>query len=582
MKTKILSLFILVVISATSLTAQCDCDFTLQTYHPVRNEFRPADLPGYKPGDVICLESGDWKSTVFIDIQGSATEPVIIQNCDGLVHLTGQYVGIQFEGCQYIKLTGTGDPNETYGIRVDSMPSGTSGISVAELSSDIEIEYVEVGDFLAPGGSGIIAKTDPDCANPMTWRGNFTLRNILIHNNYIHDTGDEGLYIGYTGGFATSKKFCGPTETFGHLIEHVEIYENIIERTGRDGLQVSLCTLDLTIRNNFIMHYGDNGGFDQNFGLSVGSGSRGRVYGNTVIQSPTSNAVTSGDINSRGISVLNSLPPVYIYNNVVIAPAGPGIWMHQRLDMAGRDTGWYAINNTIIKPGNAGIFYNSTIPSTPNDQEDWDNGFYNNVIVNPGVDYSSSGFWKGVPEEYIDYNKKIQRDNGNASHNYVTDDLESLLFFDTTIANQNFKIDTLSPAINYGRDVRNYGIVEDFEGRPRFVSGGDTIFDAGAYEFTKAKPITGIKDPNAEKDFKVYPNPAGGSINISIDLDRGGQAKVRIMDFRGAKLAENTFKNLQTGTNNLTMDLNDVHFKGAALLVVFTGEKTRTRTIIIE
>lgn len=581
MKTRILSLTVLLGLMTSAGMAQCDCDYTLNTYHPVRNEFTAADIPGYQPGDVICLEAGRWKSTLFTGIKGAPGNPVIIKNCNGQVDITGNYVGIQLSGCQYIKISGTGDASETYGILVDSMPSGTSGINITDLSSDVEVEYVEIANFLAPGGSGIVAKTDPDCMDSLTWRQNFTMRNISIHNNYIHGTGDEGMYIGYTGGYETSKKVCSGVETFGHLIEHVEIYENIIEKTGRDGMQVSLCTLDLEIHDNYITTYGNNGLFDQNFGLSVGSGSRARVYSNTIVQTNDVNATTLNDQNSRGISILNALPPTYIYNNLVINSAGDGIWMHQRLDMTGETEGWYVINNTIINPHRAGIFYNSTIPSTPNDQENWTNGIYNNIIVNPAIDYSNSGFWKTVNEEYVDYNKKNQRDNSNESNNFTTDVIDDLLFLDTTFGVFDFHIDSLSPAKDFGRNVSAFGVNHDFDGRPR-TSATDTIYDAGAFEFTKSAPTIGIEDQDPDKDFIVYPNPAAGQVNISVDLDKGGEARVRIMDFRGAKLYEASYRNLVPGNNNLAVNLNNLHFKGAALVVLFTGDKTRTKTVIIQ
>jgi hypothetical protein len=208
MKTKILMFILVMSSSIMSIMAQCGCTFTLKSTHPVRNEFDPSDMPGLKPGDVICLETGNWVSMLFTDIVGAPGNPIIIQNCGGLVDISGDFVGMQFAGSQYIKVTGTGDDNEDYGILVSSITNnGTNGIAILGKSSDIEIEHVEVSNTQT-GGSGISAKTDPDCADTMTWRQNFVMKNILIHDNYIHDVGNEGLYIGYTGGYLTTKRYA--------------------------------------------------------------------------------------------------------------------------------------------------------------------------------------------------------------------------------------------------------------------------------------------------------------------------------------------------------------------------------------
>jgi hypothetical protein len=204
-----------------------------------------------------------------------------------------------------------------------------------------------------------------------------------------------------------------------------------------------------------------------------------------------------------------------------------------------------------------------------------DHGFYNNIIVNPGADYESSGFWKDVPEEYIDFNKKIQRDNSIHSNNFITDNIDTLKFLDKTT--NNFHIGKDSPARDFGMDVKSFGVTHDYDGREY---GFDGTFDVGAFEYSD-NPI-GVDEKDSQKDFKVYPNPAKGEINISIELNRAADAKVRLIDLRGAKIAEGTFNNLKAGNNSLTLELNDVHFKGAALLVVFAGDKTRTSTIVIE
>jgi hypothetical protein len=101
---------------------------------------------------------------------------------------------------------------------------------------------------------------------------------------------------------------------------------------------------------------------------------------------------------------------------------------------------------------------------------------------------------------------------------------------------------------------------------------------SGEFELT----TIGIPDGGPNGDFVVFPNPSEGKINILISLDVATDAKVKVIDLRGAKLAEKTFKGLKAGSNSISMNLDDIHFKGNALVIIFTNEKTRTSTIVIE
>ncbi len=90
-------------------------------------------------------------------------------------------------------LSGKGDATYTYGIKlINSNASNGMGVTVGDLSSDCELEHIEVAKA---GFAGMMVKTDPGC-DPATWRDNFAMYKVKIHDNYIHDTGGEGLYIG--------------------------------------------------------------------------------------------------------------------------------------------------------------------------------------------------------------------------------------------------------------------------------------------------------------------------------------------------------------------------------------------------
>jgi hypothetical protein len=128
---------------------------------------------GFKPGDVICLSSAKKYTTTplrFINIVGSATNPIIITNCGGPVSVsvpTNLTYVIKFEKSKYFRLTG-GNTNGTYGIKLAG--AKTVGVTLDQLSTNFEVDHIEVSNV---GFAGIMAKTDPSCDNA-TIRGNFT------------------------------------------------------------------------------------------------------------------------------------------------------------------------------------------------------------------------------------------------------------------------------------------------------------------------------------------------------------------------------------------------------------------------
>lgn len=201
-----------------------------------------ADFPEVKWDELdrLYLPAGEYKSIYLGGLPKRAvSRPLVITNLGGQVKVGGRaanYVFVLSGGSNWI-LTGrydsiskTGDAafrghaegryahsQGTYGIYVDDAFSkaGLSGISIGGKASDFELELLEVArvDF-----AGIVAKTDDD--------GSAVMRNVRLHDVYIHDTGSEGIYFGSTQ----------PQPQ--HAFENLEIYQNRMLRTGTEALQI--------------------------------------------------------------------------------------------------------------------------------------------------------------------------------------------------------------------------------------------------------------------------------------------------------------------------------------------------------
>jgi hypothetical protein len=482
-RTLCLNLFLLVMVlfTARQADAQCDCDFHLSDLLiPGKNIVEGRNVP---PGSVVCLDAATPRNgnLLFKRFNGTSAAPIIIMNCGGKYTVNSGTLSfsIKFFGSSHFRLTGTGDASLTYGIEVNG---GSQGISVDSLSTNFEIDHLDVhGQNFA----GIMAKTDPDC-NPATWRENFTMHDIRIHDNYIHSTNQgEGLYIGnsfYAGGV---NRTCGDTviRVYPHAIVGAKIYNNIVFDTGADGIQVGSATQGCEIYDNRIERHGqrpfDNRN-DQGNGIQLGEGTGGLCYNNFILNIPPANAV---DRTGYSIICLGRGDNV-IFNNIMINPSNGGMFVDERggaATITGPGSGYKIINNTIINPKNNGLLLYSELVEM--------NVVKNNIIVNPQL-------------KYISYSNGVNIDSAG---NYETRNINTVQFADAT--NQDYHLTSSSPAIGYGVNVSSYGVTFDFDHVARPVGTG---WDAGAFE----SPET------PSEPWAIYINAGGDVVNNQWERDK--------------------------------------------------------------
>lgn len=263
-------------------------------------------------------------------------------NADGIVDASR---GIEFYNAKFIKVTGTGSADR-YGIKIAGTQSGVSGMVFQNLSSDMEVEFTEV---TRTGFSGYMAKTDATCTDtdPNSFRGGFVQRNSIFHDNYVHDVKGEGFYLGYSFFQGRdSATGCVGTLIYSHPLVDTKVYNNIVERTGCEGIQLGI-NFNSEVHHNYVRDYGmDPFANYQNNGVQVGLGTSGRWYNNYIINTDPNRVVGHGII-TQGYQ------DTYIYNNVVVNPTH-GIYIHTA---QGQDAlkayGPHKLviaNNTIINP----------------------------------------------------------------------------------------------------------------------------------------------------------------------------------------------------------------------------------------
>lgn len=305
------------------------------------------------PGDTLFLSKGIRPFIILKNIVGTAEHPIVIINMDGIVEInSNHYFGISIRQSKHIKLSGNGDTSIPYGIKIFNKLG--NGLGIGEFSSDFEIEHIEVGNSQY---SGIVAKTEPFCGFN---RYSFIQENTCIHHCYIHDTGNEGMYIGsafYQG--QTINCNGAPTIVMPALLRNVNIHHNRVENTGWDGIQVA-SAINTKIHHNLIKYDSQHLVDWQMTGITLGEGSTGEIYNNKIID-------------GEGMGIFSKgLGDVFIYNNLVIRPGYKnnlpsgkyGIYIDGITSLPGMY--FNIFNNLIIHPKFEGIRFLNAKGATKN------------------------------------------------------------------------------------------------------------------------------------------------------------------------------------------------------------------------
>jgi len=497
MKQLSISLLLIICFSvAQAQTGTCNCTYTI-----TKTGVYDGALLKIGPGATVCIKGGVYQYLRLNNFTGAPGRPITFINCDGLVDFSSDKTtqsGLNVQGSRYFRITGTGDSRFRYGIKVSRTGTDATALNILAKSSDCEVDHVEIA---GAGFAGIMAKTDPKACDPSTFRGNFIMYNVKIHDNYVHDVKGEGFYIGHSNWGNGVYVVCNGVKTteYPHEIVGLEIYNNLTERTGCEGIQYS-CAPGAQVHHNTIRYAGVSPfGANQNNGIQIGGGTSGGFY-NNIIQN------SQGD----GISMIGHRGPNYIYNNLITNSGINGMYIDNRTgSLSGVDV--VVANNTIVTTADGGIrFYN----------ENNTNYAANNVIVG------------------VTLNKAITVTNNTfpllKENNYTSASVADARF--VNVAGRNYRPANGSPLIDRGRNVSNWGITFDLDNQPR-PNGAQ--YDIGAYEYGTGSSGGRIAADVAKTSERVlvraYPSPASERVTIRLS---NGEAitEVAIMDAAGRLL----------------------------------------------
>ena len=548
-----LLMFGLLTFALSSQAQYTDCKLLVEPEITLINGRNNASM--VKPGDTICLKQGVKSFLLLSYLHGSKEEPIVIQNAEGLVFITGgPNYGVKFDSCSFVKFSGSGISTLKYGIAIDKFTG--AGMSVDGLSTDIEIEAVEITNV---GLAGIFAKTEPNCLFNST-RDKYTMRNLRIHDCHIRTTGMEGMYIG-------SSKYNGQlincngkdTTVLPHLIKGVSIYRNLVQETGWDGIQVSSADSGCAIYENIILYDSKLAETYQMSGILVGGGTTAQVYNNLI-----------SDGYGDGIDVA-SMGMQYIFNNLIINSGRSykpdqnyspylkhGIYIGP--DYSSPANSYKILFNTIISPKSFGVRFTDNLSTK--------NIMANNIIVDPGS-YPTAG-------ESSYFNFTSTSVDVTMFNNITTRDINYLNF--TNPGEGKYDLQASSPAVNTGVPVTGFDLFFDHMNRIRPFA---KYYDIGAFECQDSS-LLGLPKPADTPQYHlvIFPNPSYGHFNVVCTLSYTTDITIWLQDIQGQIIMKKIVADQHPGEHNINMQIESLK-PGFYSLIFQTFQSTISRKLII-
>jgi hypothetical protein len=173
------------------------------------------------PGDTIKIPAGNYSMHIVTGIVGSEDYPVVIINQGG----QAVFEAWNFDSTsnRHIKFTGTGHAGTPYGFKMRNVSQGFFAMHL-KCQGPIEVDHVEMTGTVMG-----LQWRDNDATIDKPYLGG-SFHNLWIHNidgGTTSADGNEGMYLGNSSTSSAPK------------IAWLHVYDVLIDRTDRDGLQIS-------------------------------------------------------------------------------------------------------------------------------------------------------------------------------------------------------------------------------------------------------------------------------------------------------------------------------------------------------
>ncbi len=401
----------------------------------------------------------------FNGLAGNSVTPIVIKNTNGKkIHITQasnqSSYGLVFYNCNYIKVTGY-ENGTSFNLKISGFTNNAGmGIIFDKGTKNVELEHTEIS---YTGAQGVQFKSiEPYNGSKVVTDTNYfrsyvnqaTLGTGLFHDNYIHNIHSEGFYIGSTAYNVGDGLAIKINQTFAesltkngivnynngswrflpHLAENILVYNNIIDSTGWDGIQVA-CAKNYKIYNNKISNWGYNKIYNQMYGIIVGAPSIGEVFNNS-LKVGNGSAIQCFGVQNR------------FFNNLIV-----------NANIDSKEATWWAINSIYLSDKSCtpqvlsrlGLTYSQTLFEAA----------HNTIIMHPNDSGRAISFFQTFPKLTIakSYNNLVVKDPWPTVLN------TSSVTFPNPIIVANPQQTNFSVANNYiGNDIQMVGFANEPNG----------------------------------------------------------------------------------------------------------------------
>jgi predicted esterase len=198
--------------------------------------------------------------------------------------------GLVFRGCHYVEVAGSSKSNfKVIGCNTNATDASGNPVKTAYFDlaiSEMSDNFVVHDLIIRHGGAGLWAKTEISPTKSNTWYPNTFLNNFEFYNLDIFNTYNEGMYIGHTATYwninTNTPYYPKPTDPTPDpsiykrpiKLTNVKIHDNYIHDIGNDGMQTAAID-GLEVYNNEVYNWAIKRSSADNGGILIG----GRVKG---------------------------------------------------------------------------------------------------------------------------------------------------------------------------------------------------------------------------------------------------------------------------------------------------------------
>jgi hypothetical protein len=275
------------------------------------------DASSWSPGDIVHLTGKLYTARCrWINLNGTSENEIWLTVSNGsdtaeFIRVgTAQDDAFQLNDlCSNLRIVGDKDGSGNYRLKFTNGGFSAQHFSIGNTHDHDNIRLATIRVHNADS-TGIKPKLDSVNRTVGAWD------DCWVYDNYITDSTNEGIYIGYFN-YTYDSGFLGGD--YHHAMKRAKCWANYVEGCGWDAIQMSSCDEEAECSYNFMKNNATSNESPQNFGAVLNGGWNGHFYNNIIIG-----------------NTMQCIPAytTYLYNNVIYStfaytPSANGLYVRR-------------------------------------------------------------------------------------------------------------------------------------------------------------------------------------------------------------------------------------------------------------